>query len=65
LAGETEVIGGNPPNYHFVGFEVLTAVVVKSSIFCDIKPCSPLKVNRRFGRKCTGWKKRTGDGRTV
>jgi hypothetical protein len=32
-----------------VGFEVLTAVVMKSSIFCDITPCSPFIVNRRFG----------------
>jgi hypothetical protein len=32
-----------------VGFEVLTAVVMKSSIFWDVSPCSPLKVNRRFG----------------
>jgi hypothetical protein len=32
-----------------VGFEVLTAVVMKSTIFWDITPCSPLKVNRRFG----------------
>jgi hypothetical protein len=31
-----------------VGFEVLT-VVVKSTIFWDITPCSPLNVNRRFG----------------
>jgi hypothetical protein len=31
------------------GFEVITAVVMKSTIFCDITPCSPLKVNRRFG----------------
>jgi hypothetical protein len=29
--------------------EVLTAVVMKSNIFWDITPCSPLKVNRRFG----------------
>jgi hypothetical protein len=29
----------------------LTAVVVKSPIFWDITPCSPLKVNRRFGMK--------------
>jgi hypothetical protein len=28
-----------------VGFEVLTAVVMKSSIFWDIMPRSPLKVN--------------------
>jgi hypothetical protein len=27
----------------FVGFEVLTAVVMKSTIFWDITPCSPLK----------------------
>jgi hypothetical protein len=33
----------------FVGFEVLTAVVMKSTIFWDITPCSPLKFNRRFG----------------
>jgi hypothetical protein len=31
----------------FVGFEVLTAVVMKSTIFWNITPCSPLKVNRR------------------
>jgi hypothetical protein len=28
-----------------LGFEVLTMVVLKSSVFWDIKPCSPLKVN--------------------
>jgi hypothetical protein len=32
-----------------VGYEVLTATVMKSSTFMDITPCSPLKVNRRFG----------------
>jgi hypothetical protein len=32
-----------------VEFEVLTAVVMKSSIFWDTTPCSPLKVNRHFG----------------
>jgi hypothetical protein len=32
-----------------VGFEVSMAVVMKSFIFWDITPCSPLKVNRRFG----------------
>jgi hypothetical protein len=31
------------------GFELLTAVVMKSTIFWDITPCSPLSVNRRFG----------------
>jgi hypothetical protein len=30
-------------------FEVLTAVVMKSSIFWDITPCSLSKVNRRSG----------------
>jgi hypothetical protein len=32
-----------------VGFEVLTPVVMKNSIFWDITPCSLLKVNRLFG----------------
>jgi hypothetical protein len=32
-----------------VGSAVLTAVVMNSTIFCDITFCSPLKVNRRFG----------------
>jgi hypothetical protein len=31
-----------------VGFEVLTPVVMKNSVFWDITPCSPLKVKRRF-----------------
>jgi hypothetical protein len=31
------------------GFEVLTAVVMESSIFRDIMPCSPMNVNRFFG----------------
>jgi hypothetical protein len=34
----------------YVGVEVLTGVVMKSTIFWDITLCSPLKVNRRFGR---------------
>jgi hypothetical protein len=33
----------------FVGFEVLTTVVMKGINFWDITPCSPLSVNRRFG----------------
>jgi hypothetical protein len=33
----------------YVGFDVLTAVVMKSIIFWDISLCSTLKVNRRFG----------------
>jgi hypothetical protein len=32
-----------------VGFEVLAAVVMKTSIIWDIKPCSPSKVYRHFG----------------
>jgi hypothetical protein len=28
-----------------VGFEVLTVVVLKTTIFWDITPCSPLRVN--------------------
>jgi hypothetical protein len=33
----------------YVGFDVLTVVVMKSTSFWQIMPCSPLKVNRRFG----------------
>jgi hypothetical protein len=33
----------------FVGFEVLTSVIMKSSLFWYITPCSLLKVNRCFG----------------
>jgi hypothetical protein len=29
----------------FTGVEVLTAVVMKSSVFWDITPCSQLKIN--------------------
>jgi hypothetical protein len=32
-----------------LGFKVLTAVVMKSSAFWDITPCSPFKVNRLQG----------------
>jgi hypothetical protein len=35
--------------FPFAGFEVLTSVVMKSSIFWDITQCSPLKVNHSFG----------------
>jgi hypothetical protein len=31
-----------------IGFDVLTAVVMKSSAFWDITPYSPLEVNRLF-----------------
>jgi hypothetical protein len=34
---------------NLVGFEDLTAALLKSTIFWDIAPCSPLRDNRRFG----------------
>jgi hypothetical protein len=43
--------GYNVCVYIFIlGFEVITAVIMKGSIFWYITPCSLLKVNRRFGR---------------
>jgi hypothetical protein len=38
-------------NHKYFGSEVLTAVAMKSYIFWDITPSSPLKVNRRLGGK--------------
>jgi hypothetical protein len=35
-----------------LGFDILTAMVIISSIFWDIIFCSPLKVNIRFGGTC-------------
>jgi hypothetical protein len=32
-----------------IGFEVFTSVVMKTIIFWDVTPHSPLSVNRRFG----------------
>jgi hypothetical protein len=32
-----------------VGVEVITGMIMKSSIFWNITACSPLKVNRSFG----------------
>jgi hypothetical protein len=29
-------------------FEVLTVVVIRNSVFCDIKPRSPVNINGRF-----------------
>jgi hypothetical protein len=37
---------------NFLGFEILTAVIMKNSIFWDTMPCSPLKVNQYFGETC-------------
>jgi hypothetical protein len=42
-------VSGGIASHIFVGFEVLTAVIMKSTIFWDITPCSLLRVNRRFG----------------
>jgi hypothetical protein len=36
-----------------VGFEVFTPVVMKNSIFWDVMPYCPLKVNGRFGGTCS------------
>jgi hypothetical protein len=33
-----------------VRFEVLTAVVMNSTIVWDVTPCSPMNVNRGYGR---------------
>jgi hypothetical protein len=32
----------------YLGSDVLTETVMKSSVSWDIMPCSPMKVNRRF-----------------
>jgi hypothetical protein len=32
-------------DYESVGFEVLTVVTMKSSVFCDTMPCNLVKVN--------------------
>jgi hypothetical protein len=44
----------NTPHWNnkfaYAGFEVLTAVFMKSFVFWDIMPCSPLKVKWHFGR---------------
>jgi hypothetical protein len=38
-----------PKELLFVGFEVLTAVVMKSSVFCYLTPCSRLTSNTLHG----------------
>jgi hypothetical protein len=35
--------------YNCGGFEVRTAMAVKSSVIWYITPCSPVEVKRRFG----------------
>jgi hypothetical protein len=41
--------GNIKTDHEYVGFEVFAAVVMKSIIFWDMTPCSPLCSNRRFG----------------
>jgi hypothetical protein len=43
----TEMVANIESKY--IPFKVFTAVVMKSTIFWDITPCSLLSVNRRFG----------------
>jgi hypothetical protein len=63
---ESEFCRGRKPDNKrriYVGFEILTAMVMKSIIFWVITPYSPLKVNRRFGETSTpfsGPKKKPG-----
>jgi hypothetical protein len=38
-----------PDHIEYLGFEVFTAVVMKSIFFWDMTPCSPLSCARRFG----------------
>jgi hypothetical protein len=40
------------PGSIYVAYEVITAVLMKRSIFWDTTLCSPLKVNRRFRGTC-------------
>jgi hypothetical protein len=35
-----------------VGSDIATAVLMRSSILCDITPCSPSRITRRFGGTC-------------
>jgi hypothetical protein len=52
LADSFQIASTEGTNLCFVGLDVLKAVVMKCSVFCDITPCSPLKVNRQFGGTC-------------
>jgi hypothetical protein len=40
--------GKEEAEFRFVGFEVIRAMIMKSSIFCDTTPCSPLKFKVDF-----------------
>jgi hypothetical protein len=48
LVREAVVFNKQTDSNH-VGFEVFTAVIMKSIIFWDMMLCSPLSFNRRFG----------------
>jgi hypothetical protein len=37
---------------YYLGFVVLTAAIVKSSVFCCVTPCRPLKLTLHFGGSC-------------
>lgn len=41
-------VTGRSKNMYDICFEVLSAVIINSSVFWDIILCSPVKVNRRF-----------------
>jgi hypothetical protein len=49
FCGEVDAFWKHEEKCYWVGFEVLTVVVMKSTIFWDITPCSPLRFNRCFG----------------
>jgi hypothetical protein len=49
MGNETDSKHAYKCSMNCVGFEVFTAVVMKSIIFWDIMPCSPLCRNRRLG----------------
>jgi hypothetical protein len=44
-----QVVLGSIVLVSFMGFEILTVVVMKNSIFWDIMLCNPFKVNLHFG----------------
>jgi hypothetical protein len=39
----------NTKRFWYVGFKVITGMIIGSSVFWDIMQCSPLKVDRPFG----------------
>jgi hypothetical protein len=45
------IFGSSRNSLEVVGLEVLTAVVMKNSIFWDITRCGPLEFNRLFRGK--------------